>query len=108
MGGHTGAQSSGFRVRMAFLQGFGKVQAAFRHNALRDFLHGRRAHGGAVRGFRVRMDFLQSFGKSQADSRRNAPRGRPFGCPLLCGLPAAYRGEAQKNTVSRQFRDTAF
>ena len=66
-GGHTGAQSSGFCVRMAFSQG---------------------------------------FGKGQANSRRNASRGQPFGCPLLCGLSAAYRGA--KNTVSRQFRDTAF
>ena len=59
-------------------------------------------------GFCVRMLILMRFGKSQADSRRNAPRGQPFGCPLLYGLPAAYRGEVQKNTVSRQLRDTAF
>lgn len=68
-GGHTKAQSSSFRVRMAFSQGFGKMQV---------------------------------------NSHRNAPRGQPFGCPLLYGLSAAYRGEAQKNTVSRQLRDTAF
>lgn len=64
--------------------------------------------GAQSSGFCVRMAFSQGFGKSQADSRRNAPRGQPFGCPLLYGLSAAYRGEAQKNTVSRQFRDTAF
>ena len=49
-GGRTGAQTGGFRVRMAFLQRFGKSQAAFRHNALRDFLHGGRALSTAYRG----------------------------------------------------------
>ena len=34
-GGHTGAQSSGFCVRMAFSQGFGKGQADSRRNAPR-------------------------------------------------------------------------
>ena len=52
--------------------------------------------GAQTSGFRVRMAFLQGFGKNQADSRRNASRGQPFGCPLLCGLSAAYRGEAKK------------
>ena len=42
------------------------------------------------------MAFSQGFGKMQADSRRNASRGQPFSCPLLCGLSAAYRGEAKK------------
>ncbi len=50
-------------------------------------------------GFCVRMAFSQGFGKSQADSRRNAPRGQPYGCPLLCGLFAAYRGEAKKYRI---------
>lgn len=52
--------------------------------------------GAQTGGFRVRMAFLQRFGKGQANSRRNASRGQPFGCPLLYGLSAAYRGEAQK------------
>ena len=34
-GGHTGAQSSGFCVRMAFSQRFGKGQANSRRNASR-------------------------------------------------------------------------
>lgn len=66
-GGHTGAQSSGFCVRMAF---------------------------------------LKRFGKGQANSRRNASRGQPYGCPFCVGCPP-HTG-AQKITVSRQFRDTAF
>lgn len=103
---------------MAFSQGFGKMQAAFRRNApgkgLTPFLcvaFGRAWREDAVRrmppeifcmagghtkaqssGFRVRMAFLQGFGKGQANSRRNASRGQPNGCPLLCGLSAAYRG----------------
>lgn len=119
---------------MAFLQRFGKGQAAFRRNApgkgLTPFLcvaFGRAWREATVRrmppeifcmagghtkaqssGFCVRMAFLQRFGKMQINFCRNASRGQPFGCPLLCGLSAAYRGEAQKNTVSRQFRDTAF
>ena len=34
-GGHTGAQTSGFRVRMDFSQGFSKSQANSRRNAPR-------------------------------------------------------------------------
>lgn len=119
---------------MAFSQGFGKGQANSRRNApgkgLTPFLcvaFGRAWREATVRrmppetfcmagghtgaqssGFCVRMAFLQRFGKMQINFCRNASRGQLFGCPLLCGLSAAYRGEAQKNTVSRQFRDTAF
>ena len=106
MGGHTKAQSSGFRVRMAFLQRFGKGQAAFRRMPPETFCMAGEHTGAQSSSFRVRMAFLQRFGKGQANSRRNASRGQPNGCPLLCGLSAAYRGA--KNTVSRQLRDTAF
>lgn len=54
--------------------------------------------GAQTSGFCVRMAFSQGFGKMQADSRRNASRGQPFGCPLLCGLSAAYRG-AKKHRI---------
>ena len=103
---------------MAFSQGFGKMQADSRRNApgkgLTPFLcvaFGRAWREATVRrmppetfcmagghtgaqssSFRVRMAFLQCFGKGQAAFRRNAPRGQPFGCPLLYGLSAAYRG----------------
>ena len=103
---------------MAFSQGFGKMQVnshrmprgkgspsfvriafgrAWREDAVRrmppEIFCMAGGHTKAQSsGFRVRMDFLQRFGKSQADSRRNAPRGQPFGCPLLYGLSAAYRG----------------
>ena len=93
---------------MAFSQGFGKMQANSRRMPPEIFCMAGGHTGAQTSGFRVRMDFSQGFGKMQADSRRNAPRGQPFGCPLLYGLSAAYRGEAQKNTVSRQLRDTAF
>lgn len=103
---------------MAFLQGFGKGQAAF-HRMPRGkgspsfarIAFGRAWREAAVRrmppeifcmagehtgaqssGFCVRMAFSQGFGKGQANSRRNASRGQPNGCPLLCGLSAAYRG----------------
>lgn len=123
-GGRTGAQTSGFRVRMDFLQRFGKSQAhsppyapgrgsppfvriafggawreaAVRHNAFRDFLHGERPHKSTVQQLLCAYSLL-------AGLRQDADQFLPHASR---GLPAAYRGEAQKNTVSRQFRDTAF
>lgn len=93
---------------MAFLQRFGKGQAAFRRMPPEIFCMAGGHTKAQSSGFCVRMAFSQGFGKGQANSRRNASRGQLNGCPLLYGLSAAYRGEAQKNTVSRQLRDTAF
>ena len=83
---------------MAFSQGFGKMQVNSPRMPPEIFCMAGGHTKAQSSGFCVRMAFLQGFGKGQANSRRNASRG----------LPAAYRGEAQKNTVSRQFRDTAF
>ena len=93
---------------MAFSQGFGKMQVNSHRMPPETFCMAGGHTGAQSSSFRVRMAFSQGFGKMQVNSHRNAPRGQPFGCPLLYGLSAAYRGEAQKNTVSRQLRDTAF
>ena len=77
---------------MAFSQGFGKMQANSRRMPPEIFCMAGGHTGAQTSGFRVRMDFSQGFSKSQANSRRNASRGQPNGCPLLCGLSAAYRG----------------
>ena len=77
---------------MAFSQGFGKMQVNSHRMPPEIFCMAGGHTGAQSSSFRVRMAFLQRFGKGQANSRRNASRGQPFGCPLLCGLSAAYRG----------------
>ena len=76
----------------ALLQGFGKGQAAVRRMPSKIFCMAGGRTGAQTSGFRVRMAFSQGFGKMQINFCRNASRGQPFGCPLLCGLSAAYRG----------------
>ena len=111
-GRHTGAQSSGSRVRMPYCRAsarVGLIPAACpggeaRHLFVCSFwqsLAGGRCPphapkifcmaggrtGAQTSGFCVRMAFSQGFGKMQINSRRNAPGDSRTAVPFCVGCP---------------------
>lgn len=84
-GGHTKAQSSGFCVRMAFSQGFGKMQINFCRNASRGqpfgcpFCVGCLPHTGARR---KKIPYPVSFGIRYFEKGVNERGNQP--CQPIC------------------------
>ena len=101
-------QCPGGEARHLFVCSFWRSLAGGRcpPHAPRDFLPGGRAHGGAVRRLCVRMPYCRASARCRSIPAAMPPGDSRTAVPFCVGCPP--HAGAQKNTVSRQLRDTAF